>query len=192
MCIVVYWNILDPIICIYWWSASNSTFGWSEGQSPARQLPMWWCGNMHFQIPAHSVCRRCPEENKPACAAARIHRARNGSSVTQRHQRQAAKYAGDGHHPYKRIRVGQVQHLRPDVSRAATPRPAFVWTVVPQGLNHAHVHSMSLPWSVRTSPPWSVRTQGACCSTGEIGAPCDEHNRRDPLQDAHRVLRSNK
>ena len=112
---------------------------------------------------------------RKASLPARIHRARNGSSVTQRHKRQAVEYAGGGHHPYRRIRLGQVQHLRPDVSSAAPPRPAFVWTVVPQGRNH--VHSMSPSWSVRTSPPWSVRTQGACCSTGEIGAPCDEHNR---------------
>ena len=43
--------------------------------------------------------------------------------VGQRHWRQAAEYAGDGQHPYVRIRLGQAQHLCPDVSGAARPFP---------------------------------------------------------------------
>ncbi len=108
--------------------------------------------NFHFQMirrPDHRPCvdvetsasrswlvKLVADPLRKACLLAWSHRPRNGSSVTQRHKRHAAKDAGDGHNPYVRIRFGHVQHLCPNVSCAAPPRPVFAWTVVPQGLNH--------------------------------------------------------
>ena len=76
------------------------------------------------------LCKLVAHALSKASLLALSHRAGNGSRVTQRNERQAAEYAGGLHH-----RLGR-EHFRSDVSRAAPPLPAFIWTVVPQGFNH--------------------------------------------------------
>ena len=88
------------------------------------------------------------------------HRARNGSGITKRQERQLAEDAGDGHSPYVRISIGQVHHPGPDMCCAVPPRPAFVWTVVPQGLNHRAFSFHEPPCSLRYSANMGPEQEG--------------------------------
>ena len=65
------------------------------------------------------------------------HWKRNGSSVADGYQRQAAQNTRDRHYPHPGLRLWHVKHLCPDVSSASPPiYRTLVRTVVPQGLDH--------------------------------------------------------
>ena len=123
-------------ICMYLFAFCLTRQQWDD--QTARPCPIRWFKKERF--PRTWLLWLITHAMRKTSLLARCHRARNGSWITHRHDGQATQDAGYEHNPYARIRLWQVQwqHFCADVSCGAPPSPAFVRTVVPQGLHHEH------------------------------------------------------
>ena len=106
VCIVLYWCVWS---CIYLYSTSNIHF-WMIRLQDHRP----WV-DVETSTSRTWLVERVTDPLWKRSLLSRGHGARNGSSITQRHERQAAEDAGDRHNPYARLWLGHVQHLCPEL-----------------------------------------------------------------------------
>ena len=123
------WNRLFRGICTCQWiltvSAVITATAWFISHTSRSQYGMIWWPDHGPRVDVEEFAPGSWRIGSVTCAFREArqllacHWKRNGTSVTDGYQRQAAQNTSDRHYPHPRLRSWHIKHLCPDVSRAS-------------------------------------------------------------------------